>query len=103
MWHLPMRLRGELRVVRDHQDRRAGRVDLQQQLHDLVRHGRVEVSRGLVGENHARLTRNCARNRRALLLAAGELRRNVLHARGKPTRSSEDRMRRLRSGAGMRR
>ena len=58
------------------------RVDLLEQVHDLARHQRIEVAGRLVGEQEARLAGERARDRDALLLAARELRRQVLHARG---------------------
>ena len=52
--------------------------------HDLVAHLRVEVARGLVGEQQAGPADDGARDRDALLLPARELRREVVHARAEP-------------------
>jgi hypothetical protein len=57
-------------VVRHNQHGAGGRDCRPQQLHDLRTCGRVEVTRGLVGQNEARLHRERAGNRHALLLTA---------------------------------
>ena len=44
----------------------------------------VEVARRLVGEQHGRVGRQRARHRRALLLAARELARAMMHAPAEP-------------------
>src|SRR5439155_17976701 len=54
---------------------------LPQYRNDLVGSLAVEVPRRLVGQQNARLVRQCARDRNALLLAAGELRRKVARTR----------------------
>ena len=77
-----MRAARELRVVRDHDDRRAHLVDLLEQVHDLAGHQRVHVAGRLVREQEARVAGERAGDRGALLLAAGELRGHVVHARG---------------------
>jgi hypothetical protein len=46
-----------------------------QQLDDVFAHRRVEVSGRLVSQQNARFVRECSRDRHALLLAAGQLRR----------------------------
>ena len=79
--HVALRARGELRIVGDHHDGGALRVDLLEQLHHAARHQRVEVAGRLVGQQQARLAGQRARDRHALLLAAGQLGRVVLHAR----------------------
>ena len=53
-----------------------------EQVHDLARHQRIEIARGLIGEHQLRIAGNGACDRHALLLAARQLRRMVLHARG---------------------
>ena len=55
---------------------------LLEQVHDLARHQRVEVAGGLVRQHQLRVAGERARDGHALLLAARELRRDVLHARG---------------------
>src|SRR3954465_2458026 len=61
------------RVVRRHQDRRVGAVDAVEQLHDADARRGVEVSRRLVGDEDHRAVDEGARDRDALLLAAGQL------------------------------
>ena len=68
----------EAGLVRRHQDRRAAGVDAGEQLHDVDGCRGVEVSRGLVGEQHLRAVHERARERDALLLAAAELVREPL-------------------------
>ncbi len=58
------------------------RVDVAQQVHDVPAVGAVEVARRLVGEQDRRVVGQRARQRDALLLAAGELRRIVMRAAG---------------------
>ena len=62
-----------LAVMGDDDDGRAGLVDPVEQLHDPDRGDRVEVARGLVGEQQRRVVDEGAGDRDALLLAAGEL------------------------------
>src|SRR6185312_11080802 len=79
----PLGARCERRVVRDEHDRRPGfAVELLEQLDDAVAGGRVEIARGLVGEEDARRVGECARECDALLLAARELRGQVIGAVG---------------------
>src|SRR6185295_4465399 len=75
----PLRVAGEARVVGDHADRRALVVQLLEQVHDLLAVARVEVAGRLVGVQDRRLADDRAGDRNALLLAARELRRVVLH------------------------
>src|SRR5438477_141448 len=63
----------DLPVVGRHQDCGAARVDLQQQLDDLPRGGRVEVSRGLVREKNPWVVNEGPGDRHPLLLAARKL------------------------------
>ena len=66
--------RGEREVVRDDHDCRAARlVDREEQVVNLLARRRVEVPRRLVGEEELRRQDEGARERHALLLAAGEL------------------------------
>src|SRR6185503_14374264 len=67
-------------IVRHHADRGAAAVQLAEEVHDLLAVRRVEITRRLVGEEDRRVTRDGARHCHALLLAARELRRIVLHA-----------------------
>ena len=60
-------------LVRDDQNRRAEGVDLLEQQHDLEGARRVKVARRLVGNDHAGVVDQRARNGNALLLAAGKL------------------------------
>ena len=68
------------RIVRHHADRRAGPVQLVQQLHHRLAALRIEVTGGLVGEQHDRFAGDGARHGDALLLAAGKLAGEVLGA-----------------------
>src|SRR3954454_15441621 len=69
-------------VVRDHHHGRAVfLVQLFEDAHDLVAHGRIEIAGRLIGEHDARLSDDGACDGDALLLAAGELRRKVMDAR----------------------
>ncbi|GAB2515714.1 hypothetical protein GCM10027064_11850 [Microbacterium petrolearium] len=68
----------EAGLVRGHHDRRARRVDLREQLHDVGRRGGVEVSRRLIGQQQLRPVHERARDRHTLLLAARELVRHAL-------------------------
>ena len=68
----------DLLVVGGHQHRRAELVDVDQQLDDLPAGHRVEVARRLVGDEDRRVVDEGTRDRGALLLAAGELRRQVV-------------------------
>ena len=70
---------GGVRVVRDHDHRLPELLRrAAQQLEDLLPRRRVEVAGRLVGEDDRRLRDERARDRDALLLAAGELGRPVL-------------------------
>ena len=59
--------------VRDLDDRRAGVVQLLEELHDLAALARVQVAGRLVGEDDLRVGDDRARDGDELLLAAGEL------------------------------
>ena len=88
--HLPSQLSGGQQqrvavarvawIVRDHADRRAGRVELLEQIHDRLAAARIEVSGRLVREQNQRLAGDGARDGDALLLTARELARKVLRA-----------------------
>src|SRR5581483_1671869 len=70
----PVGDRGRARVVRDHRRRLSPILyRLAEELEDLAAGPRVEVPGGLVGEDDGRLRDQRARDRDALLLAAGEL------------------------------
>src|SRR3569833_2037165 len=53
----------ELGIVRHHQNGGPCRIDLHEQLHDLFRHGRVQVPRRLVREDYSRISADGTRNR----------------------------------------
>jgi len=73
---------GGRRVVGDEDDRDAVLfVERSQEREDLVAGRRVEVAGGLVGEQHAWLVREGARDRDTLLLATRELRGKMAGAR----------------------
>ena len=67
------------RVGHDHHRRALG-VNLAQQAHDFVAVGGVEVTGRFVGQQHGRDGHQRARDRHALLLAAGQLRGTVAGA-----------------------
>ena len=58
------------------------RMNRAQQIHDVAAVGGVQVAGRLVGEDDLRIIRERARQRDALLLAAGKLRRIVVRAAG---------------------
>src|SRR5947207_11370 len=60
-------------VVRGHHHGGAGSIDAVEQLHDVDRRRRVQVSRGLVGQQDQRTVHERARDRHALLLATRQL------------------------------
>ena len=71
--HAAAHLVDHLAVVRRHDDGRARAVDPVEQLHDPHGRVRVEVPRRLVADEQRRVVDEGARDRDALLLAAGEL------------------------------
>ena len=74
------------RVVRDHHDRVAERVDrVAQESEDVACAAGVERSGGLVGEHDGGVRDQGTGDRDALLLSAGELGRAVPGARPSPT------------------
>src|SRR5438128_483020 len=78
--HDPLGVRGYVRLVGDHDDGLAQVVQALEDRQDLGARPRVEVSGGLVGEDHRRVVEERACDRDALLLAAGELARPVVYA-----------------------
>ena len=79
----PLRPRGGVRVVRDHDDRLAVlAVERLQQVEDLVAGLAIEVAGRLVAQQQRRVGDDRAGDADALLLAAGELPRVVLRAVG---------------------
>src|SRR5687767_12998614 len=64
---------GDVGLVRDHDHGLAGLGEALEHVHDLGRRGRVEVARGLVGEQNRRTVNERAGDRYALALSAGEL------------------------------
>src|SRR5256886_17347883 len=78
--HDPLGVRGHVRLVGDHDDSLAEVVQALEDREDLGARARVEVSGGLVGEDDGRVIEEWARDRAALLLAAGELARPVMEA-----------------------
>ena len=60
----------QLAIVGRDQHRRAARVDVAEQVHDLERQIGIEVAGRLVGQHEVRLVDERARDRHALLLAA---------------------------------
>jgi len=78
----------DVRVVRHHQDVLAGVVQFAENLDNDGFVGFVEIAGGLVGENDLRLIDQRARNRNALLLAAGELRGRCVRRSPRPRASA---------------
>ena len=68
------------RVVRDHADGGAAGVQFLEQIHDRFAVARIEVAGRFVRQEDGRLARERARDRDALLLAAGELARQMFRA-----------------------
>ena len=75
-------------VVRHHHDLRAGRVHRRDDALDLVGRARIEARGRLVEEQHLGIERPRAREREALLLAAGEHARRPVGEAPSPTRAS---------------
>ena len=84
-----LRLLGDLALVGDEDDGVAGRRQLMEQLHDLGTGPGVERARGFVGKHDATTVHQRARDRHALLLAAGELAGAMVKAFGQPQRGQE--------------
>src|SRR5258708_2232869 len=74
----------DLGVVRRHDERRAELLHAREELDDLPARDRVEVARRLVGDEHPRTVDEGTRDRDTLLLATGELAREVPAAVGQP-------------------
>ena len=72
--------RREIRIVGDHDDGRAALVQIVQQGHHAGGGGGVQIAGWLVREQEARRANQGSGNRDPLLLATGELRRQVAHA-----------------------
>ena len=76
----PLRAGGRMRIVRHHHDRLAVlAVERLEQVEDLVAGLAIEIARRLVAEQQRRIGDDRARDADALLLAAGELPRIVIH------------------------
>ena len=79
------RARGQARVVRrDDHGRAVLGSEIREQVDDLPARRRVEVAGRLVGEHDARLDREGACDRDALLLAARQMRGQMVRALGQP-------------------
>jgi len=75
-------VRGQRGVVRNEDQRGAlDTVQVQQQVEDVLAVGGVEVAGRLVGQDDGRAQDKGARQRNALLLAAGELHRIMVESR----------------------
>ena len=70
----------DVRVVRDHQDGVARVVQFAKDLKDDLFVRFIEIAGGFVGQDDLRLIDQSARNGHALLLAAGELGREMCHS-----------------------
>ena len=75
---------GQRGIVRDDDERRAVGVDAIEQRGDLLAGCAIELAGRLVGQQQARSVGQRARDRHALHLAARQLRRPVVGARGEP-------------------
>jgi acyl-CoA thioesterase I len=83
--HAPVAALGELGIVGDEDEGRAAlAVHLEEQVDDLLAGLRIEVARGLVGEEEPRFGHEGACEGDALLLAPGELARIVSEPLGEP-------------------
>src|SRR5690606_20575619 len=71
--HNAMRIVRIVGRVRNHDDGRAFLVELRKKLHYFFTVSRVEVTRGLVGQDHTGLCYNGACNSDTLLLTTGKL------------------------------
>ena len=80
----PVRHVGDVALVGDDHHRHAVFLHVLQHAHDVARGGRVERAGRLVGEQELRLRDQRAGDRHALLLAARQLRRQVLSAIREP-------------------
>jgi hypothetical protein len=81
--HDAVRLRRSLRIVCHHDDRLADfAIQTIEESQYLLRGGAIEIAGRLVGDDDRRVGDERTRNRDALLLAAGELIRIVIHAIG---------------------
>src|SRR6266567_6567772 len=72
--HFTLGMLSETRIVCHHADGCALSMQVLQQFHDCLAVPRIQVSRGLVGQQDGRLPAERARHGDTLLLAAGELR-----------------------------
>ena len=78
---------GDVLLVCDHHNRDSTLVELLKNSHDLDAGPAVEIAGRLICKQHLGFIDQRARNRYALLLAAGELARVMIFAPGKPNRS----------------
>jgi hypothetical protein len=69
--HLALGMRRDIRLVRDQHDGDAVRVEFSEQAHDFLAGMAVEIAGRLIGQNQPWCVDQCAGNRHALLLAAG--------------------------------
>ena len=82
--HVPFRVRGDFRFVRDEQDGDALiAIELLEKRHDFFARFRVQVSRGLISQEHGRPRHQGPGDGDALLLSAGELVRLMAEPIGK--------------------
>ena len=80
---MPTGASGKQRIVGHDDDGRAVGVDAIEEIGDLLARRLVELAGRLVREQERRPVRERARNRDALHLATGQLRREVIDAAGK--------------------
>ena len=60
-------------IVGHENNGRAHLIDLREQIHDLMSHGRIEIPGRFVGKQKCGVANNCARYRDPLLLSARQL------------------------------
>ncbi len=79
------RVVGHVRLVGDHDDGQSlAAIELGQEAHQLMAARGVEVAGRFIGEQHARLGGDGARDRDALLLTAGQFIGRMMGAIGEP-------------------
>src|SRR6476646_8797780 len=84
--HIALRINGDVLLVRDHDDGDAALVELLENGHDLDACSAVEIAGRFICQQHLRIIDQRARNRDALLLAAGKLTREMVLTTREPDR-----------------
>src|SRR5690349_1236553 len=84
--HVALRVRGDVLLMRDHDDRNSALVELLKNCHDLDAGAAIEIAGRFVGKQYLGLVDQGACYGDALLLATGELAWVMVLAPGKPNR-----------------